>query len=420
MTGEEEEDPEEVDAVMEAATAEGRPSSKPSLHPPPGPTSDELMESLGLQDEDYGQTAAVVEAADPHACALLVSVSVMEWYLGRRGDGPPLPLTDEEKEEIDLQLRTFTLDVQSGRLSSEGYAERVKARIDADEALLEHLDSSDRIIVKRRIDIAMDELKSKDEEEEEDEERYEEHRTVVLRRMRAYQKAAGALAAAGLTQRARLDKEGDLLHSAVNLKDILDGGAKQCRIAIKEGRVPPSLTDEVIMGQSEVDRRAVLDQLQHRLQEASKGHKDHALFCLRLSQSPDLLDPPPHGQVLRRLAGKPKPGEAEMMIKLKDEAVKHNSLRKDAEREITWLEEAKTDRWQFVPNEGYPMHCEVTILGLPSAADPHVFTMGLSDGTALEHDFDFSHMRQTSIERAFGKAKMTMKVTSLESSSTDL
>lgn len=34
----------------------------------------------------------------------------------------------------------------------------MKARIDADEALLEHLDSSDRIIVKRRIDIAMGEL----------------------------------------------------------------------------------------------------------------------------------------------------------------------------------------------------------------------------------------------------------------------
>ncbi|KAF4704135.1 hypothetical protein FOZ62_031876 [Perkinsus olseni] len=206
------------------------------------------------------------------------------------------------------------------------------------------------------------------------------------------------------------------------------------------------------MGQSEVDRRAVIDQLERRLREASQQHKEHALFCLKLSQSPDLLDPPAHGQVPRRLAaGKQKPEEADAIKKLKDEAVMHNTLRKNAEAEIAWLEDSRADRWQFVPNElekrsvkytrlnededveemghlkvsleipsetmrclnewseDYPVHLEVTIHGLPSASDPYVFNMELL-GSTLDHDFDFSHMRQTTVERAFGKAKITVKV----------
>ncbi|KAF4744563.1 hypothetical protein FOZ62_004750, partial [Perkinsus olseni] len=205
------------------------------------------------------------------------------------------------------------------------------------------------------------------------------------------------------------------------------------------------------MGQSEVDRRAVIDELERRLREASQEHKQHALFCLKLSQSPDLLDPPAHGQVPRRLAGKQKPEEADAIKKLKDEAVMHNTLRKNAEAEIAWLQDSRADRWQFVPNElekrsvkytrlngdedveemghlkvsleipsetmrclkewseDYPVHLEVTIHGLPSASDPYVFNMELL-GTTLDHDFDFSHMRQTTVERAFGKAKITVKV----------
>ncbi|KAF4718935.1 hypothetical protein FOZ62_017197 [Perkinsus olseni] len=442
---EEEEDPEKVnDKVVQAAMSGKDRSSKAS---PTGPTSDELMESLGLQDDDDdagGGGMAVVEAAEPHACELLVSLAVMEWYLG---EDAPIQLTDEEREELTLQVRTLTLDAQSGRLSSEKYAERVEARITADEALLEHLGVGDHAIVEKRITIAKNELAisdgSGDDEGEDEEGKYEEYRTVVMRRFREYQRGAAALAGAGVTGRAR-----DLLHSAVELKELLEGGAKQCRLAVKEGRVAPSLTDEILMGQSEVDRRAVIAVLENRLREASQEHREHALFCL----NHPTCSTPAHGQVPRRLAAaKQKPEEADAIKKLKDEAVMHNTLRKNAEVEIAWLEDSRADRWQFVPNElekrsvkytrlnededveemghlkvsleipsetmrclrewseDYPMHLEVTIHGLPSASDPYVFSMELL-GSTLDHDFDFSHMRQTTVERAFGKAKITVKV----------
>ncbi|KAF4727921.1 hypothetical protein FOZ62_000080, partial [Perkinsus olseni] len=231
----EEEDPEEVDKVVQAAMSGEDRLSKASKTPT-GPTSDELMESSGLQDDDTGGLdgggMAVVEAAEPHACELLVSLAVMEWYLG---EDAPIQLTDEEKEELNLQVRTLTLDAQSGRLSPEKYAERVEARITADEALLEHLGVADRAIVEKRIMIAKNELASDGsgvDDGEDEEGKYEEYRTVVMRRLREYQRGAAALAGAGVTERAR-----DLLHSAVELKELLEGGAKPCRLAVKEGRV---------------------------------------------------------------------------------------------------------------------------------------------------------------------------------------
>ncbi|KAF4669568.1 hypothetical protein FOL47_002453 [Perkinsus chesapeaki] len=437
----EEEDPREVDKIVKAAKSKPKSTS--------GPTSDELLVSLGLNKEDdyylEDSSMAAVEAADPHAPELLVSLAVMEWYLS--GDGP-IKLTDDEKEELNLQVRTITLDAQSGRLSPEKYIEDVKDRINKDEAMLEYLTPEDRTIVEKRIAIAKDEIKEEEEEEPaENDEKYEDYRRVVLRRLKEYQRAAAALAGVGFSDRAR-----DMLHKALELKNILEGGAKQCRLAIKENLIPPSMTDEVLMGQSEVDRRALIDQLEQRLGEVAQMHKDHALFCLKLSQSPELLDPPAHGQVARRLAtGKNKPEEIEEIKKLKDEAVMHNTLRKNAEKDISWLKESRNDRWQFVPNElekravrytvmnendqvdemghmkisfdipsssmryirewseDYPIYCELTLHGIPSGSEPYLIKRELT-GNGFEDDVNFSHMRQTSIERAFGKAKITVKL----------
>ncbi|KAF4690972.1 hypothetical protein FOZ60_016448 [Perkinsus olseni] len=472
MSEEEEEDPEEVDKVVQAAMSGEDRLSKASKTPT-GPTSDELMESLGLQDDDAGGGLdgggmAVVEAAEPHACELLVSLAVMEWYLG---EDAPILLTDEEKEELNLQVRTLDpgRSVRKAVLGEVRYAERVEARITADEALLEHLGVADRAIVEKRIMIAKNELASDgsgDDDGEDEEGKYEEYRTVVMRRLREYQRGAAALAGAGVTERAR-----DLLHSAVELKETSGGRSEAMPFGCEggKGKMRKNAFRRTLRP-SEVDRRAVIDQLERRLREASQEHKEHALFCLKLSQSPDLLDPPAHGQVPRRLAaGKQKPEEADAIKKLKDEAVvgysnlvrifqgrpvdtlqMHNTLRKNAEAEIAWLQDSRADRWQFVPNElekrsvkytrlnededveemghlkvsleipsetmrclkewseDYPVHLEVTIHGLPSASDPYVFNMGV--GSTLDHDFDFSHMRQTTVERAFGKAKITVKV----------